>query len=189
LNSRSSPSLDRIATRHEVFRPIGASRVKRLYPRFANRTRNDLDKAQGTQSKANENSVKSTKLTDVPPLITVWLQVRVLPSPPANQWLSCLSFRGLLATAPEMPASLLPVALQHSASYSSGFHPTTISPRNRRFGGIFAMECKQRAAISVIGTTFRRSRTCERNVWIGDVLSATSGLDQDPHIRIAHLDL
>jgi hypothetical protein len=49
------------------------------------------------------------------------------------------------------------------------------------FFGIFAMECKQRAAISVIGITFRRSRTCERNVWIG--------LDQDPHIRIAHLDL
>jgi len=26
------------------------------------------------------------KLTDLLPLITVWLQVRVLPGPPMNQW-------------------------------------------------------------------------------------------------------
>jgi hypothetical protein len=46
------------------------------------RTRNDLDKAQQTRSKSNEKLSNSTKLTDIPPLITVWLQVRVLPGPP-----------------------------------------------------------------------------------------------------------
>jgi hypothetical protein len=34
-------------------------------------------------SNAIENAAKSTKLIDIPPLITVWLQVRVLPGPPA----------------------------------------------------------------------------------------------------------
>jgi hypothetical protein len=46
------------------------------------RTRNELIKAQRTRSNPNETAVKSTKLIDIPPLITVWLQVRVLPGPP-----------------------------------------------------------------------------------------------------------
>jgi hypothetical protein len=41
------------------------------------RTRNDLAKALWTRSIANENTVKSTILTFVLPLITVWLQARV----------------------------------------------------------------------------------------------------------------
>jgi hypothetical protein len=36
------------------------------------------------------------------------LQVRVLPGPPANQWLSCLSFHGLSVTAPEMHRFVAP---------------------------------------------------------------------------------
>jgi hypothetical protein len=32
-----------------------------------------------------QNAAKSTKLIDILPLITVWLQVRVLPGPPLNQ--------------------------------------------------------------------------------------------------------
>jgi hypothetical protein len=43
------------------------------------RTRNDLTKTQRTQSNPNWNAAISTKLTIVLPLITVWLQVRVLP--------------------------------------------------------------------------------------------------------------
>ena len=46
------------------------------------RTRNVLDKATRTQSISNENSTKSIKPTLILPLITVWLQVRVLPGPP-----------------------------------------------------------------------------------------------------------
>jgi hypothetical protein len=59
-------------------------------------------------SNAIENAAKSTKLIDIPPLITVWLQVRVLPGPPANQWLSCVSFHGLSVTAPEMHRFVAP---------------------------------------------------------------------------------
>jgi hypothetical protein len=47
------------------------------------RTRNDLIKTQRTRSNSNENAAKSTKLIHILPLITVWLQVRVLPGPPA----------------------------------------------------------------------------------------------------------
>ena len=46
------------------------------------RTRNDLAKTQRTRSNSNENAAKSTKLIIIPSLITVWLQVRVLPGPP-----------------------------------------------------------------------------------------------------------
>lgn len=45
-------------------------------------TRNDLNKPQQTRSKANENTTKSMKLTDLLPLILVWLQVRDLQGPP-----------------------------------------------------------------------------------------------------------
>jgi hypothetical protein len=48
------------------------------------RTRNNLIRTQRTRSKLNKNAVKSTKLTDLLPLITVWLQVRVLPGPPVH---------------------------------------------------------------------------------------------------------
>jgi hypothetical protein len=36
------------------------------------------------QPNGYENSVKSTKLTDILPLITIWLQARVLPGPPTE---------------------------------------------------------------------------------------------------------
>jgi hypothetical protein len=43
---------------------------------------NDLSEPQQTRSNADETRAKSTKLIDSPSLITVWLQVRVLPGPP-----------------------------------------------------------------------------------------------------------
>ena len=46
------------------------------------RTRNNLIETQRTRSRSNKSTVKSTKLIDILPLITVWLQVRVLPGPP-----------------------------------------------------------------------------------------------------------
>jgi hypothetical protein len=46
-------------------------------------TRNDLVKAQRTRSAFAKRARKSTKLSCILPLITVWLQVRVLPGPPA----------------------------------------------------------------------------------------------------------
>jgi hypothetical protein len=60
------------------------------------------------RSKADKNIAKSTNLLDIPSLITVWLQVRVLPGPPANQWLSCVSFHGLSVTVPEMHRFVAP---------------------------------------------------------------------------------
>jgi hypothetical protein len=48
------------------------------------RTRNNLNKPEQTRSKPNKNAGKSTKLIDILPLITVWLQVRVLPGPPVK---------------------------------------------------------------------------------------------------------
>src|SRR5882724_13371529 len=47
------------------------------------RTRNDLAETQQTQSRADENGAKSTKLIDSLPLITVWFLVRVQAGPPA----------------------------------------------------------------------------------------------------------
>ncbi len=47
------------------------------------RTRNDRAKMQRTRSNPNNGTARSTKLNHIPPLITVWLQVRVLPGPPA----------------------------------------------------------------------------------------------------------
>ncbi|MET4016614.1 hypothetical protein [Bradyrhizobium sp. S3.2.12] len=38
---------------------------------------NNLNKPAQARSRSNENQVKSTKLIDSPPLITVWLHVRV----------------------------------------------------------------------------------------------------------------
>jgi|tagenome__1003787_1003787.scaffolds.fasta_scaffold20661204_2 hypothetical protein len=46
------------------------------------RTRNNLNEPKQTGSKRNKTSAKSTNLIDSLPLITVWLQVRVLPGPP-----------------------------------------------------------------------------------------------------------
>ena len=46
------------------------------------RTRNDLTKTKRTRSNSREGIGKLTKLTVILPLITVWLQVRVLPGPP-----------------------------------------------------------------------------------------------------------
>jgi hypothetical protein len=44
-------------------------------------TRNAPTKAQRTRSNSNEKTAKSTNLIDILPLITVWLQVRVLSEP------------------------------------------------------------------------------------------------------------
>ncbi len=46
------------------------------------RTRNNLIETQRTRSRSNKNVAKSTNPTDILPLLTVWLQVRVLPGPP-----------------------------------------------------------------------------------------------------------
>ncbi|MGY4629828.1 hypothetical protein ACVWY3_007584 [Bradyrhizobium sp. USDA 4486] len=46
------------------------------------RTRNGLNEMRRTRSNSNENTRKSAIAIIVPPLITVWLQVRVLPGPP-----------------------------------------------------------------------------------------------------------
>jgi hypothetical protein len=46
------------------------------------RTRNELNKTQRTRSITDENAGKSTITTVILPLITVRLQVRVLPGPP-----------------------------------------------------------------------------------------------------------
>jgi hypothetical protein len=54
-----------------------------LLPYQPNRTsfapENDANRTQRTRSKHIENSAKSTDAIDLLPLITVWLQVRVLP--------------------------------------------------------------------------------------------------------------
>src|SRR5215831_18219699 len=65
------------------------------------RTRNDLTKPQRTRSNRNENPARSMIIFVILPLITVWLQVRVLPGPPVNQWLTRTSFHSPMCTAPE----------------------------------------------------------------------------------------
>jgi hypothetical protein len=46
------------------------------------RTRINLIEAQRMRTESNKSTVKSTKLIAILSLITVWLQVRVLPGPP-----------------------------------------------------------------------------------------------------------
>jgi hypothetical protein len=66
------------------------------------------------------------------------------------------------------------VEVQQSASYFSGFHVATIAPRNRRFGGEFAIGFQASGVSSVIGLAFKQSRACERNVQLGDIDSGAS---------------
>jgi hypothetical protein len=49
------------------------------------RTRNNLTKTQRTRSNADGTAVKSTKLIDILPLITAWLQVERFPNRQLNQ--------------------------------------------------------------------------------------------------------
>src|SRR5215831_4989753 len=83
------------------------------------RTRNDLTKPQRTRSNRNENPAKSMIVFVVLPLITVWLQVRVLPGPPANQSLSRFSFHPSWVTAPEMPRFVAP---SHASAVRKPLH-------------------------------------------------------------------
>src|ERR1700754_5193290 len=68
--------------------------VRYLYdtPPHQFRTRKDANETQRTRPKSSKTAGKSTDLIDSPPLITVWLQVRVLPGPPPNYWLTRRSF-------------------------------------------------------------------------------------------------
>ncbi len=78
-----------------------SSSERRTAPPHQIRTRNDAIEAHRTRSKSNRSTAKSTKATNILPLITVWLQVRVLPGPPRIS-VSCLVFVALFTTtAPE----------------------------------------------------------------------------------------
>jgi hypothetical protein len=64
---------------------------------------------------------------------------------------------------------LVPVEIQQSASYLYGLDLATISRRDRRFGGIFAIGVQTEGCFLWSERPFNRLRTCERNVQIGDV--------------------
>jgi hypothetical protein len=86
----------------------GASRQSRTGQPYQFRTRNDIINTQRTRSNAHETAVKSTKLIDILPLITVWLEVRVLPDPPVNQWLTKSYFRSLHQKRPTSSTFAMP---------------------------------------------------------------------------------
>jgi hypothetical protein len=67
----STPGARRQAVVRQALRVTG--------PLHQFRTRNDLANMQRAPSNANEPEAKSTNLIDILPLITVWLQVRVMP--------------------------------------------------------------------------------------------------------------
>ena len=71
-------------------------------PPHQSRTRNNLNEPPQTRSNSNETAAKSTTPIDSPPLITVWLQVRVLPGPPVIQ-IVAITPLPRRATAPETP--------------------------------------------------------------------------------------
>jgi hypothetical protein len=73
------------------------------------RTRNDSAKMQRTRSNSNENNANSTKRVDIPPLITVWLQVRALPGPPMKSVTYEVLFRRSGITAPDTCAFRSPI--------------------------------------------------------------------------------
>jgi hypothetical protein len=71
-----------IGDRGAVWDDLETTTVQSVPHQF--RTRNGFAKPRQTRSGADENAAKSTKLIDILPLITVWLQVRVLPGPPSK---------------------------------------------------------------------------------------------------------
>jgi hypothetical protein len=73
------------------------------------RTRNELIEPQQTRSNLDENAGKSTKPIDILPLMTVWLQVRVLPGPPTKSVTYQKLFRRSGMTAPDTCAFRSPV--------------------------------------------------------------------------------
>ncbi|MEH2558070.1 hypothetical protein V1286_005599 [Bradyrhizobium algeriense] len=108
------------------------------------RTRNDLNKPQRTQPNSNENVEESTKPTIVLPLITVWLQVRVLPGPPKINSLGRFHFAPSEAPHQKRLSSLLLDVLQQSTNYRCASDLATMSPLDRRFGGFIAKKAKHR---------------------------------------------
>jgi len=80
-----------MARRRNKIVPETGSRFGRGPHQF--RTRNELIEQQQTRSNLDESAGKSTKLIDIPSLITVWLQVRALPGPPLFQWVIDSRFR------------------------------------------------------------------------------------------------
>jgi hypothetical protein len=78
--------------------PSDLSRAGQNIPPHQFRTRNDRIKAQRRRAIQNENAGKSTNLTVILPLITVWLQVRVLPGA-HHRKIKHLSFTVLSAEA------------------------------------------------------------------------------------------
>ena len=111
------------------------------------RTRNELNKGQQTRTKTNKIQGKSTNLIDILSLITVWLQVRLLPGPPTKSVGYQQLFRRSGITAPET------FRLARLLVYSGG---SQTSPRrsirqqsllfNRRFGGFIARIGQPRSA-------------------------------------------
>nr|WP_245320648.1 Arm DNA-binding domain-containing protein [Bradyrhizobium lablabi] len=98
-------------------------------PQF--RTRNDLDYAQRTQSNPNENAADLTKLIDLLPFITVWLQVRVLPGPP-HRWSA-----GVLSHSSSSAESIFFTILQSLVTFRRPPTFALCSRTSRRFVGIF----------------------------------------------------
>src|SRR5215213_1376014 len=77
-------------------------------------------RAQRTRLKSIENTAQSTKPIGILPLITVWLQVRILPGSPINQSLIGFSFPPALGSLHQKRlTSLLVTILQPSANYCS----------------------------------------------------------------------
>ncbi len=158
------------------------------------RTRNSPTGTQQTRSEAIKNEARSTKLIDIPPLITVWLQVRVLPGPPAFAGYASFGSASHIVAKVAAPK---PIGRRHASgprATAGPASPTKISKTTpckvtgRRRQGGFDIDTSGKSGarfydrapeapglvpatrfISVIGTTFRQLRTCERNVQIGDV--------------------
>jgi hypothetical protein len=80
---------------------------------------------QRTRSNSTESPAKSTNLIDIPSLITVWLQVRVLPGPPMKSAGYISYCFGASGTAPEMPNFDARFQIQRRANYCSAFDLTT----------------------------------------------------------------
>jgi hypothetical protein len=102
------------------------------------RTRNDLIKAQRTRTKSNENTAKSTKLIDILPLITVWLQVRVLPGQPAFARFASFGLASRCHKRPAKPAKAVtpkPAGRRRTGAASSARQAIGRSPSGETGAG------------------------------------------------------
>jgi hypothetical protein len=146
------------------------------------RTRNNLIRTQRTRSKSNKYAAKSTELIDILPLITVWLQVRVLPGPPAfareaskacraeaNGEGGPLGPRATARQAMQHPCGS-PHQMKHNARRTRRLTEAEAIPAASRIYVCWTSECNALTAASRLSTGTNRLTECGDNTYLSGTI-------------------